>query len=262
VVNACRSQLTETYICWLALEKHSQGKGHTTTLFVRDRDPSRELWDGPRTGVAEAAHLFGVDDSMDVLRLGHYLKSVSASYDNIYVDIPGISSTRRRSLMERLSSAYPAKSEVDSMLKGIPPFKIKPLAPSIHRLRKIKSEAEIKLIRNAANVSGSAHSKVCVLISPSSSPRTYRGSRLFQTMRFTKPGISEAALAAHFEYLCALKGAERPAYVPVVASGSNALVIHYTANDRILNEGELILMDAGCELQSVFFFRSPQSSIG
>lgn len=68
-------------------------------------------------------------------------------------------------------------------------------------------------------------------------------------MRFTQSGISEAAIAAHFEYLCALKGSERPAYVPVVASGSNALVIHYTANDCMLMEDDLILMDAGCELQ-------------
>lgn len=70
-------------------------------------------------------------------------------------------------------------------------------------------------------------------------------------MRFTNPGMSEAALAAHFEYLCALRGSERPAYVPVVASGSNALVIHYTANDCIIDKQDLILMDAGCELQYV-----------
>jgi intermediate cleaving peptidase 55 len=68
-------------------------------------------------------------------------------------------------------------------------------------------------------------------------------------MRFAEPGLSEAALAAHFEYLCALKGAERPAYVPVVASGKNALVVHYTANNQLLKENDLVLMDAGCELQ-------------
>lgn len=72
-------------------------------------------------------------------------------------------------------------------------------------------------------------------------------------MCFTAPGLSEAALAAHFEYLCALKGSDRPAYVPVVASGSNALVIHYTSNDQILSSGDLVLMDAGCELGCVEF---------
>ena len=85
-----------------------------------------------------------------------------------------------------------------------------------------------------------------------------------QTMRFTKPGMSEHSLAAHFEYLCALNGSQRPAYVPVVASGSaisyiilipllishtrpNARIIHNTSNNQIIQDGEMILMDAACE---------------
>jgi intermediate cleaving peptidase 55 len=72
---------------------------------------------------------------------------------------------------------------------------------------------------------------------------------MVQTMRFAEPGFLEAAVAAHFEYLCAIKGSERPAYVPVIASGRNALVIHYTANNQLLKKNELVLMDAGCELQ-------------
>lgn len=84
-------------------------------------------------------------------------------------------------------------------------------------------------------------------------------------MRFARPGLSEHILAAHFEYLCARDGAQRPAYVPVVASGSvspilvtfccrltarhspNALTIHYTSNNQLIRENELILVDAGCE---------------
>ena len=82
-------------------------------------------------------------------------------------------------------------------------------------------------------------------------------------MRFARPGLSEGALAAHFEYICALQGAQRPAYVPVVASGyafnvcvsissddgfsANSLVIHYVANNHLIREGELVLVDAGCE---------------
>jgi intermediate cleaving peptidase 55 len=87
-------------------------------------------------------------------------------------------------------------------------------------------------------------------------------------MRFTCPGLSEAALAAHLEYLCSLSGAQRMAYVPVVASGSlsisaiqlpgisflthrsNALTIHYTANNHLICKGEMLLVDAGCEYKS------------
>jgi len=68
-----------------------------------------------------------------------------------------------------------------------------------------------------------------------------------KTMRFAQPGLSEANLHAHFEYICARGGAQRPAYVPVVASGENALIIHYTRNDHLLRDGELVLMDAGGE---------------
>jgi len=66
-------------------------------------------------------------------------------------------------------------------------------------------------------------------------------------MRFTRPGISEATLAAHFEYLCAKSGAQRLAYVPVVTSRPNALIIHYTSNNHIVRQDETILIDAGCE---------------
>lgn len=69
-------------------------------------------------------------------------------------------------------------------------------------------------------------------------------------MRFAESGGSEAHLVAHFEYVCALAGSQRPAYVPVVASGANSLVIHYTENDCLLQAGELVLIDAGAELDS------------
>ena len=89
-------------------------------------------------------------------------------------------------------------------------------------------------------------------------------------MRFTEPGKSEHAVAAHFEYLCAREGSQRPAYVPVVASGyvdvalrssveltcsysANALIIHYTSNNQLIADGEMVLMDAGCEYKWVLF---------
>lgn len=66
-------------------------------------------------------------------------------------------------------------------------------------------------------------------------------------MKFTRPGLSEAQLVSHFEYHTSQQGSDRLAYVPVCASGSSGLVIHYTANDRIVKKGDLVLLDAGCE---------------
>ncbi|TXT04717.1 uncharacterized protein COLE_07536 [Cutaneotrichosporon oleaginosum] len=68
-----------------------------------------------------------------------------------------------------------------------------------------------------------------------------------QVMRFARAGGTEANLQATFEYHCALGGSERPAYVPVVASGANALVIHYTRNDCVLGQDDMVLIDAGGE---------------
>lgn len=73
----------------------------------------------------------------------------------------------------------------------------------------------------------------------------------YQTMRFTQPGMSESSISAHFEYLCKRDGAQRLAYVPVVASGSNGRIIHYTSNNHMIQSGETLLIDAACEYKSV-----------
>ena len=95
----------------------------------------------------------------------------------------------------------------------------KPLEREVQRMRLVKSAKEMALMKNAADLSASAHAKVCsptTLIQQGRS-RGRRADR--QVMRFAKAGGTENALAAHFEYQCTLEGAERPAYVPVVASG-------------------------------------------
>ncbi|KAH9037655.1 peptidase M24 [Lactarius pseudohatsudake] len=93
-------------------------------------------------------------------------------------------------------------------------------------LRSVESAHEQEVMKASADISARAHAK---------------------TMRFAQPGLSEADLQAHFEYMCARSGVQRPAYVPVVASGENALAIHYTRNDHLLRDGELVLLDAGGE---------------
>jgi len=103
---------------------------------------------------------------------------------------------------------------------------IKSLSEELDRLRLIKSPSEIKLMRAAGEAASLAHA---------------------DAMAFAEPDMTEAVLCARFEYQCALAGAERLAYVPVCASGPSALTMHYTANDRPLQRGSLVLFDAGCE---------------
>ncbi|KAG9125178.1 hypothetical protein FRC07_008655 [Ceratobasidium sp. 392] len=215
------------------LYKTSDPKGYRMHLFMRERDPHDELWNGPRTGVHQSRDIFGADEVSDINEFPRVLKSAIKKASHVYADLrpygdyPSKHTPRRpsKTLLAYLARAVssPEDEAAEDILKRAHP---QSLLDRLTPLRRIKSLAERKLMRQAGDISGAAHAK---------------------TMRFAKSANSEAQLAAHFEYLCALKGAQRPAYVPVVASGSNALIIHYTNNDCLLKEGELVLMDAGCE---------------
>lgn len=212
------------------LEKTSASRGYRMTLFCAGKDPAKEKWEGARTGLPEVPALFRTDDARPIDQFSAHLKSIIPSYSKIYVDVPP-THTRRgprsttKSILKFLSPPAVPRSEYDILVDSVT-AKRQPLAPEVAKLREFKSKAEQRVMRAAADISGRAHAK---------------------TMRFARPGISEAALAAHFEYLCALSGAQRLAYVPVIASGPNSLIIHYTSNNHIVRPDETILIDAGCE---------------
>lgn len=211
------------------LEKMGSSKGYKMTLFCSGKDLSKEKWDGAMTSLSAAKDIFSADDTLSIDMFGSYLKSLLPCFSNVYADLPPTSTKsshrkRPRSMLNFLSGSSP--TECDGIMDSISSSARRPLTPQLAKWRAIKSEAEQKVMGHAANISAHAHTK---------------------TMRFTQPGFSEAAVAAHFEYLCALGGAQRPAYVPVVASGANALILHYTANNHIIDSDELILIDAGCE---------------
>ncbi|KAF5322673.1 hypothetical protein D9619_001139 [Psilocybe cf. subviscida] len=211
-------------------EKDHSSRGYKMTLFCSGRDLAKEKWDGANTSIDDAKAIFQADDALSIHSFNTRVKSLAPTASHVYVDIPGSSSSRKpKSLLKYLTSTLGAEGE--EALDGILASVRRPLAPQVGKLRAVKSKAEQRVMRQAADISGRAHAK---------------------TMRFTQPGQSEGALAAHFEYLCALRGSPRPAYVPVVASGSmwnrpNSLILHYTNNNHIIQDGELVLIDAGCE---------------
>ncbi|KZT35568.1 peptidase M24 [Sistotremastrum suecicum HHB10207 ss-3] len=206
------------------LEKNSSSRGYKMTMFCGRKHAEYEKWNGPRSGFEAAISIFGADDARDIIHFPSHLKSVVTSYSNVYVDVPA--SKRRRSLLQYLSNQVAPKTEYESIIDALSSSRRRPLASEIIKLRTIKSPAEKRMMRLAADISGNAHADI---------------------MRFGEPGRSEADIAAHFQYRCLLNGAQRLAYVPVVASGPNALIIHYTANDQLINSDELVLVDAGCE---------------
>ncbi|KAK4685533.1 intermediate cleaving peptidase 55, partial [Tremellales sp. Uapishka_1] len=227
--------------------KPSSPRGYTYTLFVPPKDVHDAQWAGERSGVEGAVSVFGADEAHPNISLSTFLPSLLTSRPAVYVSLPPSPSTspssqplqpptprRRSSLLKLFSSDSTAST---STSKSDPPHLIlsaalasshaRPLEREVQRLRMVKSERELRLMKRAGDMSSDAHAKV---------------------MRFAEAGVSEGALAAHFEYHCALAGSERPAYVPVVASGANSLIIHYTNNDCLLEKDDLVLIDAGGEL--------------
>ncbi|KAN0097864.1 Peptidase M24, structural domain containing protein [Tylopilus felleus] len=212
------------------LEKTSTSRGYRMTLFSSGKDSFKEKWEGARTSFDDALSIFKADDARSIQNFPSQLKSLASLYSSIYIDIPNSSSKRSprtaKSLLRYLSPPVQHKSEYETVVESLSASRRHDLAPQVAKLRAIKSEREQQVMRAAADISGRS---------------------LAKTMRFTRPGISESAIAAHFEYLCCLSGSQRLAYVPVVASGPNALIIHYTSNNQVVRDGEMILMDAGCE---------------
>lgn len=121
------------------------------------------------------------------------------------------------------------KSDYDALtalLSGTNGRTVKSLKEITEGMRMLKSENEIRVMRRAADISGDAHAQV---------------------MKLARPGINEHTLVSTFEYHCAINGSQRPAYMPVCGSGPNTQYLHYTANNCLLPENALVLIDAGCE---------------
>ncbi|BGP23779.1 aminopeptidase [Rhodotorula toruloides] len=223
----------------LIFEKDSSSRGYKMTLFCRPKDAYEELWNGARTGLDGVMEVFGADEACDSARFGHRLQQILShnSRGPVYIDLPShslstFSRTRRRTPSRpflsyiSLAGNSPGRDEVDEVLKALEKRDVRSAAKEVERLRLIKSEAEVKVMRKAADISADAHAKV---------------------MWFARPGIPESSLVAHFSYHTALSGSPRLAYVPVCASGAQALTIHYVENNRPVKEGEMVLIDAGCE---------------
>ncbi|KAJ8502148.1 hypothetical protein ONZ51_g191 [Trametes cubensis] len=228
----------------------SSPRGYRMVMFSAGTDSAKEKWDGARSSPEDIVRYFGADEAEPISAFPAALRGLASSASHIYLDIPNTSKRARASSPKSLlkvrsvsnamlsAGAQPdrvkylspsgglSRGEYDSLLDSLGNSRRRPLAPEVGRLRAVKSKAEQKVMRQAADISARAHNK---------------------TMRFTDPGVSEHAVAAHFEYLCAREGSQRPAYVPVVASGPNALIIHYTSNNQLIANGEMVLIDAGCE---------------
>jgi Xaa-Pro aminopeptidase len=190
-------------------------------LFCRDKDLEREIWDGFRYGPEAAREAFGFDEGHSFFKLDEMMPGLLADQPAIFCDV-GENSEWDARLIQWLNAV---RAQVRTGISA--PGEIRDVRKLLDEMRLIKDPTELDVMRRAAAISTAAHRRA---------------------MRATRPGRSEYQVEAELLHEFRSQGAQAPAYTPIVAGGANACVLHYVANDAPLKDGDLLLIDAGCEL--------------
>jgi Xaa-Pro aminopeptidase len=189
-------------------------------LFCRERDSDRELWDGKRAGPHGAVQDYGADDAFPIDDIDDILPGIMESCTRVYYTM-GVYPEFDSRMAEWVNLLRSRES------RGVhTPQEFVALDHLLHDMRLYKSRAEVSAMRKAAKVAAVAHTRA---------------------MRFVRPGIYEYEVEAEFMHEFRRHDAW-VSYSPIVGSGSNTCTLHYIDNDAELRDGDLVLIDAGCEL--------------
>jgi len=186
-------------------------KAFNTYLFVQKKEKQLELWTGKRLGEKRAKKLFHVDNVFTSELLHEKVLGLLSKSKNFYYDF-NVTDTRLDALREKAKSLLAHYNA----------------ATLVERARLVKSPAEIRLIKHAISITKEAHHRA---------------------MKLSKQLTTEKELQAEIEYVFTKNGAYSDAYTSIVASGNAANTLHYIENNKALKDGELILIDAGCEYE-------------
>jgi len=190
-------------------------------LFCRERDPEREVWDGHRYGPEAARERFGFDEAYPIAALDETLAKLLENQPALAYAVGADTEWDARAM--RWLNAVRARVRA-----GIAaPDRVQDVRSLIDEMRLVKDAHELAIMRRAAAIAAGAHRRA---------------------MRAARPGRMEYEIEAELLYEFRRGGAQFPAYSPIVAGGANACVLHYVTNDAPLRDGELLLVDAGCEL--------------
>ena len=190
-------------------------------LFCRERNPEREIWDGFRYGPEAARERFGLDEAHPIGKLDEEMARLLENRQALYYPMGADAEWDARAM--RWVNAVRARVRA-----GIAaPERMHDVRAVIDDMRLLKDAHELGVMRRAARIAAAAHRRA---------------------MQRTRPGRYEYEIEAELLYEFRRNGAQFPAYSPIVAGGANACVLHYVANDAALRDGDLLLIDAGCEL--------------
>jgi Xaa-Pro aminopeptidase len=190
------------------------------TMFVRPRDPEREVWDGYRAGLEGAKERFGADLAFPIDELPRRLPELLIGHDSL------VYRYGRRATDEGVFAAIQGARRTALRAGMLAPLTLIDPLELLHEHRLRKGEDELAAMRRACAITNEAHRRA---------------------MAFGKPGRHEYELEALILETFRKHGSERPAYGSIVGSGENATVLHYRKNDRKIDDGDLVLIDAGCE---------------
>jgi len=190
-------------------------------LFCRPSDPEREQWNGRRLGVEGAVAVCGADQAYPLSELDERMPELIEGCERLYYPI-GMDAGLDQQVMGWVNKV---RSKV--RLGVTAPDTFVAIESLLHEQRLRKSRAEQQVMRRAAHISAQAHCRL---------------------MRLAAPGLEERDLETEFQHACAEQGARHLAYPSIVGGGINGCILHYVENDATLRDGDLVLIDAGCEL--------------
>jgi Xaa-Pro aminopeptidase len=197
------------------------GGRRQSVLFCRPRDEEREVWDGFRHGPELAQHSCGVDAAHAIERVDELLPELLADVPAVFYALGASSAldTRVQGWLQKVRSQSRSGRRA--------PTAVHDLAAIVDEMRVVKDGTELDAMRRAARVSAAAH---------------------VRAMRACRVGMHEYELEAELLHEFRRQGAQAPAYTPIVAAGANACVLHYPAGQAQAKDGELVLIDAACEI--------------
>jgi len=197
------------------------GEDPRSILFCRDKDIEREIWDGFRYGADAAKQTFGFDQAYSFDALDELMPKLMTNQSKLFYSLGADSAWDARVttwLNQVKTQARSGASAPDEMVD---------VRKLIDEMRLYKTGYELDLMRKSADIAARAHARA---------------------MRYVRAGQMEYELEAEFLHEFYRSGAQAPAYTSIVAGGANACTLHYNANNCLLKEGDLLLIDAGCEL--------------
>lgn len=188
--------------------------------YVQIKDPIMETWNGKRLGYKSVKAELGIENGFENQQLRSVLNGkVLQNYSRFYLNIGEM--LKLNGDMKGILNFF-----TDSLNRIAPHIEITDASYLLGKMRAVKTPYEINLIKKASEISIKSYN---------------------ETLKFIKPGINENDVMARLEYNYSINGSQDSAYYPIVATGENACILHYDSNDKKLKDGELLLIDSGCE---------------